>query len=628
MPALDLIASLPSWSRPLAPGLGAFLLTVAATPLVIRVARRMGWVAEPREDRWHERPTALMGGIAIYLGATAGWLLAPAAGFPWGLWAGGTLLFVSGLADDLNGLSPVAKVVAQVAGATVILVAGWELAPGWPAWLSVSLTYLWVIGITNAVNLLDNMDGLAAGIAGIAALTVAVLAAVAGAWPTSGPALALAGAAGGFLVYNFHPARVFMGDSGALFLGFSVSALALSHPGAGASGTAAVLAVPAAVMAVPILDTTLVTVKRIVGGRSITQGGKDHSSHRLVFLGLSERRAVLTLYGVAAGFSALAVAFELFNVYLTLAVAALSAVALAVFGVFLGEVRVTRPNSPLADTESSGGTVGLSAAPSDGFAREGSEGGERVALRVVLRHKREIAGLVADLLLIVGAFVVAHYLRFETGLPEAHLDRMVSMLPAVVLVKIGTLYGFGAYRTLLRYAGFQELVRVVKASTLASGLIVVGLVLATRFEGYSRSVFVIDWILATGALAALRGGMRGLRSYFAARRKTGRRVLLYGAGDVGVLALREIRQNSGRDLEPVGFVDDDREKHGRTLDGVRVLGGGEELPALVSRYDVAEVLITAKPESEGYDSVLTNCCGCGVPCRVIRIEFSRLSDPT
>jgi UDP-GlcNAc:undecaprenyl-phosphate GlcNAc-1-phosphate transferase len=605
--ALDLTASLPSWSRPLAPGLGAFLVTVAVTPLVIRLARRMGWVAEPREDRWHERPTALMGGIAIYVAASAGWMLLPAGDPPWGLWGGGTLLFLSGLADDVNGLSPVAKVVAQVAGATVILVSGWELAPAWPVWLSVSLTYLWVIGITNAVNLLDNMDGLAAGIAGIAAVTVAVLAAVAGQWPAAAPALVLAGAAAGFLVYNFHPASVFMGDSGALFLGFSVSALALSEPRAAASGTAAVLAVPAALMAVPILDTTLVTVRRIVSGRPVTQGGRDHSSHRLVFLGLSESRAVVTLYGVAAAFSLLAVVLRLFNVYLTLAVAGLATVALAVFGAYLGSVEVAQADA--------------GASRSGGHARA-RDGTDRVALRAVFENKREIAGLLADLVLVVASFVVAHYLRFESGLTGEHLTRMVNLLPAVVLVKIGTLYWFGAYRGLLRYAGSHEFLQVIKASTVASAVTVVGLVMLYRFEGFSRSVFIIDWLLASVALVTVRGAFRGLRSYFSTKRTGGRRVLLYGAGDAGSLALREIRQNPELNLEPIGFVDDDPSKRGRIVQGVPVVGGGERLPELCDRYEIDDVLITIS--SLGDDAkqrIVEQCRRSRAVCRDFHLDF-------
>lgn len=602
--------------RPLAAGLGAFLVTAVFTPLVIRLAHRMGWVARPTEDRWHERPTALMGGVAIYLGVVTAWIVLPGGVRAWPLVGGATILFAAGVADDLRGLSPVAKLVAQVAGASVVLLAGYRLAPGWPYWLSVAITYLWVIGITNAVNLLDNMDGLAAGIVAIAALTIAALAAVAGGWSDAGPALAVAGAAGAFLIYNRQPARIFMGDGGSLFLGFSVAALAVSHPGAGASGTAAVLAVPAAVMAVPILDTTLVTVKRIASGRRVTQGGRDHSSHRLVFLGLSEGRAVATLYVVAGLFSLLAIGLQLFNVYLTLAVAALAVVALAVFGVFLADVHVEYPHDGNGPDAAEGRAPTL----------RDEEGSERVVLGAVMRNKREIAGLVADLLIVLGSFVVAHYLRFESGVSDAHLERMLTLLPAVVVIKISALYAFGSYRDLLRYAGSHELIKVVKASTVASGLLIVGLVVATRFEGYSRAVFIIDWLLTTVSLAAVRGAFRGLRGYFASRRRGGRRVLLYGAGDAGYLALREIRQNPDLDLEPVGFVDDDPDKQGRVVHGLPVVGGGDEMADVIRARDVAEVLITISglpPESRR--RIQDQCERQGISSRLMRIDFLPVS---
>jgi UDP-GlcNAc:undecaprenyl-phosphate GlcNAc-1-phosphate transferase len=301
-------------------------------------------------------------------------------------------------------------------------------------------------------------------------------------------------------------------------------------------------------------------------------------------------------------------------------VAALALVALAVFGVFLSEVRLERPG---------GGENGASGALAAGMesgantdAATAGEGGPGVPLRAAMQHKREIAGLVADLLLVVGAFVVAHYLRFETGLPEDHLQRMVELLPVVVLVKLGALWVFGAYRGMLRYAGSQELMTVAKASTVASGLLLVGLVLAFRFEGFSRSVFVIDWLLATGSLAAIRGAFRGLRGYFATRRESGRRVLLYGAGDAGYLALREIRQNPELDLEPVGFVDDDPGKRGRVVHGLRVVGRGEELERLCDDCSAEEILLSISDLAPAErDRILGRCRGTGLPVRVVAVDF-------
>ena len=199
-------------------GPGAFLTVLVLTPLVIRLTHRMNWLAYPKADRWHQRPTALMGGIAIYAAATLALLVFAGDALPWPIWAGATIMFVTGLVDDLKNLKPGAKLVAQIGATGMLLYAGELFGPGWPLWLSVPVTFLWVLGITNALNLLDNMDGLAAGTAAIVAGVLAVFNWLTGGIGTTGVAMAVAGAAAGFLVFNFKPARIFMGDSGSLFL--------------------------------------------------------------------------------------------------------------------------------------------------------------------------------------------------------------------------------------------------------------------------------------------------------------------------------------------------------------------------------------------------------------------------
>ncbi|MGH7341508.1 MAG: glycosyltransferase family 4 protein, partial [Candidatus Rokuibacteriota bacterium] len=280
-------------------GPAALLIVALLTPVVIRVSRRLGWVAQPTDERWHRRPTALMGGVAIFvglLGATA--LFAPDAAL-WPVWAGCGLMFATGLVDDRRGVRPAAKLVLQIVGAVLFLAATDILGSGWP-WFFVPFAVLWVVGITNAVNLLDNMDGLAAGVVGIAASFLAAFSALEGYDPGVVGALSLAGAAFGFLLFNFQPARIFMGDCGSLPLGYGVATLAiLVNARTTGLGDFSVYVVSAMVLAVPIFDTTLVTFVRAAAGRSLARGGRDHSSHRLVLLGLSERQATLTLYGIS-----------------------------------------------------------------------------------------------------------------------------------------------------------------------------------------------------------------------------------------------------------------------------------------------------------------------------------------
>jgi UDP-GlcNAc:undecaprenyl-phosphate GlcNAc-1-phosphate transferase len=549
-----------------------------------------------------------MGGTAVYGAALVGWLILAWVGqVPWALFLGASLLFVVGLVDDLRGVTPGTKLIAQIAAAALLVLAGYRIAPDWPLWLSYCVTFVWVIGITNALNLLDNMDGLAAGVAGIAGLSVAAFAALAGHPEGVGIALVFASAAFGFLLYNFNPARIFMGDSGSLFLGYAMAALPIVlFTGSGAAGVFAVILVPAAVMAVPILDTTLVTVKRIASGRSVSQGGRDHTSHRLVSLGLSERRAVLTLYAVSTLFGMLALGFHYFEVYLIYAIAMLAVVALAVFGIFLANAEVYGPEVERLGRPRS----------------QGQHQRDHVILRAVLRSKRQLAGMLADLLLVIACFLLAHYLRFEGTLADEVRAAVIQAIPVVVVLKISTFYVLGLYRGILRYAGSHEIIRVARASILASALSVGALVMLYRFDGYSRSLFVIDWLLTTVTLVGVRVAFRGLRQYFAGKRIGGRRVILYGAGDAGSLALREIRQNPALGLIPLGFVDDDPAKQGLVMEGLPVLGGGEDLLELLPRYGIDEVIVTISRFHEGQRaSLLARLERSNVAFRELQLAF-------
>ncbi len=583
-------------------GLIALAGVVALTPLVIRLAHRQGWLAHPKADRWHEEATALMGGIGIYAAATLG--VAVAGGPAWPLWAGATLLFLTGLIDDLRSVSPAAKVIAQVLATVLLLYAGYAFAAEAPFWLSIPLTFLWVIGITNAFNLLDCMDGLAAGTAAIAAGVLAAFSFfTAGGTPVVAALLAVAGAAGGFLVYNFKPARIFMGDCGSLFLGYAVAALAVvvqGQSGGGAEGGVglAPYLVSLAVLAVPIFDTSLVTVLRLRHGRAITQGGKDHSAHRLVVLGLSEKRAVLTLYALSLVFGLLALAFHFADVQLFYALAAFLIVGLIVLGVHLGSADVY--------AEAAGGRL----AP---VAQALSGRGGRIGLEVM-----------ADVLLVAGAFTMAHYLRFEGDLPLEREASIINALPGVVGIKLIVFYAMGLYRGLWPHAGTPELVRIALASTLASALVYAALVPFYGPSFLSEATFVNDWMVVTIGLTGARFGLRGLRQFLTAQRRGGgggRRVALYGTGAAGVLLLRGLRQHAEWDLRPVGFLDDDPTHRGLIAQGLTILGTPADLERLRAQHGVEEVLIAAPYLADArVTEVVAACRRAGLPCR--RLDLS------
>ena len=279
---------------PLLSGGLAFLVAVGLTPIVRWVARRGGWVAIPEAEKWHDTPTTLLGGVAIFIGGAM--VLAISGGlsaFPARVWAGAGILFVTGLVDDLWGLGPVAKLTTQLGSAALVLSAKLLFAPSAPVWISGPLTVVWVLGLTNAVNLLDAMDGVAASITVLAAVFLGLVAGVQDLGALVVATAALAGATAGFLVYNVAPARIFMGDCGSLFLGYVLAVLGLGVQGAG--GIMGSPLVPVLILAVPIFDTTFVSITRLQRGQPVTHGGTDHTMHRLVRLGWSERHAPLLL---------------------------------------------------------------------------------------------------------------------------------------------------------------------------------------------------------------------------------------------------------------------------------------------------------------------------------------------
>jgi len=320
-----------------------FVLSLVLTPVAGMIARRLGAVAHPKTDRWHKRPTPMLGGLAILLAVMATFLaLVPPSRETIILLAASTSLFLMGLADDFLHLAPYQKLIGQLAAAAAVawfgLVLPWTGSPA----INVLITVFWLVGMTNAVNMLDNMDGLAAGVSAIAAMFLSLNFHASHQWPQALLLLAFAGALLGFLLYNHHPASIFMGDCGSMFVGFLLAGSVLSYgSGHGRSRSlVAVLAVPLLVLVVPIFDTTLVTLLRKLAGRPASQGGRDHTSHRLVALGLSEKHAVWMLYTFAIAAGSLATLVRDADLGLSLGVIAAFVVALTILGLYLARVRV------------------------------------------------------------------------------------------------------------------------------------------------------------------------------------------------------------------------------------------------------------------------------------------------
>ncbi|MBK8051665.1 MAG: undecaprenyl/decaprenyl-phosphate alpha-N-acetylglucosaminyl 1-phosphate transferase [Anaerolineales bacterium] len=286
----------------------ALLLAAAVTPLVRRVALQTGTVDKPNSRKIHTNPVPLLGGAAIYLAFILVLLFFGNREYVSqvvGIFVGATLMSFMGIVDDRWGLGSYVKLIGQVAAAAILVFTGVQVRL-FGGWIDVGVTIIWVVGITNAMNLLDNMDGLSGGIAMIAATYFTLLAAMSEQYLVGALAAALAGACAGFLFYNWNPAHIFMGDTGALFVGFLLAAVSikLRFP---RNSNIVTWMIPPLVLAVPIFDTTLVFISRLRRGKNpLTTPGKDHLSHRLAFLLGSRREAVLVCYllGGTAGLAA------------------------------------------------------------------------------------------------------------------------------------------------------------------------------------------------------------------------------------------------------------------------------------------------------------------------------------
>jgi UDP-GlcNAc:undecaprenyl-phosphate GlcNAc-1-phosphate transferase len=289
------------------PLLMAFGVTLVLTPGVSRLATKMGVLDRPDQRKVHKTPVPLMGGLAIFTGF---WLTIlctqPLSREIIAFGIGSLLILFSGLWDDSKNIRPVVKLAFQLAAALVVILYGGlkvsfvtSLLGANPVdlgWFSLPLTVCWIVGITNAVNLVDGLDGLAAGVSGIAALSIGVIACMEG-FPAPGAlALILGMSSLAFLRYNFHPAKIFMGDTGALFLGYALAVLSIM--GLTKMATTASIFLPILVLGVPIFDTLLAIVRRLLNRTPIFRADKDHLHHRLLAMGLTHKQAVLVVYGV------------------------------------------------------------------------------------------------------------------------------------------------------------------------------------------------------------------------------------------------------------------------------------------------------------------------------------------
>ncbi len=581
------------------------LVAAPAAALVVfallRSPLRRWIVASPCQDRWHASATPALGGIGIVVGLAAGVGLAVAAGQvdpAWelaGILGGAGLVFALGLVDDLRPLSPAVKLAGQAAAGGVVLASGIRVEIVDNGVAATFLGLLWLVGITNAFNLLDNMDGLAGTLAIVAAAFFAVDAV------TVHPdrlllavSLSLALAVAGFLPFNFRPGRpaaVFMGDSGSQAVGMTLAALGLATSWKVAETTVATLILPLLVLAVPILDTALVTAVRLVEGRPVHQGGRDHASHRLVRSGLSERVTVALLAAIAAGLGGTSLAYStLDNGWVTMVGVLVTFALLVQLGGFLTDL---------------------------------DQGARPARLGAILLAPRRLAEMAVDFALVSAAFT-ASYLLFVPGSGSDYQKHIFLVsLPVLLAARYLAFIPAGLYSGVWRFAGAREAAAVVVAVVVSEAL-AVGAVLAMfgPLGDFPARIYALDALLCAALVGASRFAERALfRAVAVLRdRSGGRRTLIVGAGRGGRSLLRELRETAGERV--VGFLDDDPRLRGRRMQGAPVLGRLDEIEGVLRRAlpDLVLVTIPDAPR-ERLEAVVRGCREARIPCRFVRRQL-------
>ena len=597
----------------------AIVASLALGALVRRFAPTIGAVVPPRPDRWHRAPTPTMGGMAIASATTIGFLVVAlrpslvADLLPWApVLAASLAMFVVGVLDDRLQLSPVAKLVASLAiGAFLVFALAGTEPDAARRTLHTLMAIVWFAGVCHAFNLLDNMDGLAAGVALIAAAFFAwLLGDVLGAAMVM-LLVSLAGALLGFLYWNRPTARLFMGDSGSLFIGATLASTSLVPLFNGGVSLSSPMVPIALILTVPLFDTAFVLVLRRLAGRSATKGGTDHVSHRLVSLGFSERSAVRILYllGLASGGVAAVMVLN-HRLEPELPIVAAFGVVMTLVGIYLARVPAYNAEDFLALQKSS-------FAP---FLKD-------------LAFRWHAGEVMLDLILITVSYYTAYRLRFEGEVFDNFLRFFLASLPIALGCKIAALYLSGLYQRSWDTFGLRDLSVVARGVAIGSMLSVSAVFYLNREVanlaglpagvGASRAVFVLDAILLAIAIIATRVSFRAMNLAAATRNKRSRRVLVYGAGNFGRMLVREMRANTAWKMNPVAFIDDDAAKVHRWIVGVPVRGSIDSLEAIMRQYGVDEVILSSSAINGSIETRIREICvRTDRPVRRLHMEIS------
>lgn len=597
------------------------------SPGIRRAALTLGVVDLPSERKIHTVPVPRFGGVVVALSIAVTLLAAVAlevslpGGFAfdlsrwWPVFSGGAIVFLIGTFDDIRPLPIWSKFLAQTAAAFVAIAMGvrvdqislfgsgtMDLGA-----LAVPLTFLWIVGITNALNLVDGLDGLAVGLGGIAAGTCAMLFIFRGEAQDAGLLIIVLGALLGFLPYNFNPARMYLGDSGSLLTGYVLAVttiIGIEH-----TPTALAAIIPLLVLGLPIADTLFSMFRRMMTSPSGKDSGttppvswgralkrmfeadRQHFHHRMLEIGFSHRNAVLALYAVGSIlslFAVLTVVAQYRNAGIILIAVGLAAL-IGIAQLDYREAKFLRIGTLLRWYESSG------------FDR------------------RFFLGFI-DLVVITAAYAAAFVLKFyESRLTGNVQTWYMEAFPLVLIVQLVCFCLFGLYRDVWRMMDLGDLLKVGAASCAAVAMSHALVVIADPPDG-TASFFVIDLLLLGFFAGGTRSVYRILDHLFRKGLGRGGAAVIYGAGRTGQMVLRELRHNASLNLHPVAFIDDDIQIRNRMINGTPVLGTAQDVQEILDDKRVhVLILSSASTEDNRLMDVIRSCKNRGI--MIVRADF-------
>jgi len=570
------------------------VLSIILTYIVRRFARNFGIVAIPSTDRWHSKPTALLGGVAVFASYLIAMLcLSGNTISVKRLLLGGALLFVVGLFDDLFQIGPYVKLGVQLVAASALIFTGVHLPWTQVVFIDIVITFVWLVGITNAVNMLDNMDGLAAGISIISCLCLAFTFFLNKQYELVLIPIILASAITGFLIFNFNPASIFMGDCGSLFIGFTIAGISLYSIQQRTRNIGAVLATPVLIMLLPIFDTTIVTISRRLNGLPVMKGGKDHTSHRLVMLGMSDRKAVLSLYLISVLSGLLALLVRNFDLLVSITLIASFILFIIFFGIYLGKVVVYDRGVQI-----------------DSFSERN---------RTSFIYRRRLLEITADFTVIALAYYVAYLLRFDGSVPLEQQTIYLRTLPYVLAVHLCSFLFAGIYKGSWSLKRLDEIVKIIKTMIISTILSVVLVFMVYSFSGPSRSVFIIAFAIGILGVVCTRISLRLFSIIFENNpsNRPIRSVYVYGANELGVAIASEVEATKSRGYIFCGFIDDEEVNIRTSLNGYHIYKLSELLAQLQSndRYEIMYMSTGSNVEA------IQDLKSKGLKVRSVKIEF-------